>query len=62
MTVELPGVKLDDLEITPEDGLLTIQGERHVTNDAKAEDAKPKRIQVNPGGQTEAIAGSSRTS
>jgi HSP20 family protein len=34
VTVELPGVKLDDLEITLEDGLLTIQGERHVTNDA----------------------------
>src|SRR6266508_5039334 len=33
VTVELPGVKLDDLEITLEDGLLTIQGERHVTND-----------------------------
>ena len=28
----------------------------------KAEEAKPKRIQVNPGGQTEAIAGSSRSS
>ena len=28
VTVELPGVKLDDLEITLEDGLLTIQGER----------------------------------
>jgi HSP20 family protein len=105
VTVELPGVKLDDLEITLEDGLLTIQGERHLTNDAteeqihrverrhgafrrsitlpahvmadaveatiedgvlrilvpKAEQAKPKRIQVNPG-QMEAIAGSSRTS
>ena len=106
VTVELPGVKLDDLEITLEDGLLTIQGERqftsesseeqyhrverssgafrrsitlpaHVEADAveasmedgvlrilvpKAEDAKPKRIQVNPGGQMEAIAASSRTS
>ena len=106
VTVELPGVKLDDLEITLEDGLLTIQGERHFANDSseeqfhrverssgafrrsitlpahvqadavqataedgvlqilvpKAEQAKPKRIQVNPGGQTEAIAGSSRPS
>jgi HSP20 family protein len=106
VTVELPGVKLDDLEITLEDGLLTIQGERqftsessegqyhrverssgafrraitlpaHVMADAveasmedgvlrilvpKAEDAKPKRIQVTPGGQMEAIAGSSRPS
>jgi HSP20 family protein len=106
VTVELPGVKLDDLEITLEDGLLTIQGERHLTNDAadenfhrverssgtfrrsitlpahveadevnasmedgvlrilvpKAEQAKPKRIQVTPGGQLEAIAASSRPS
>jgi HSP20 family protein len=105
VTVELPGVKLDDLQITLEDGLLTIQGERHFTNDAdqnfhrverrygsfrraitlpahviadeveasiedgvlrilvpKAEEAKPKRIQVNPGAPMEAIAGSSRTS
>jgi HSP20 family protein len=105
VTVELPGVKLDDLQITLEDGLLTIQGERHFTDDAsdqnfhrverrygafrraitlpahveadeveatiedgvlrilvpKAEEAKPKRIQVNPGGM-EAIAGSSRAS
>jgi HSP20 family protein len=105
VTVELPGVKLDDLQITLEDGLLTIQGERHFTIDAdqnfhrverrygsfrraitlpahviadeveasiedgvlrilvpKAEEAKPKRIQVNPGAPMEAIAGSSRTS
>jgi HSP20 family protein len=106
VTVELPGVKLDDLEITLEDGLLTIQGERqftsesseeqyhrverssgtfrraitlpaHVEADAveasmedgvlrilvpKADEAKPMRIQVNPGGQMEAIAGSSATS
>jgi HSP20 family protein len=106
VTVELPGVKLDDLQITLEDGLLTIQGERHFAHDSseeqvhrverssgafrraitlpaqvmadeveasfedgvlrilvpKAEQAKPKRIQVNPGGQMEAIAASSRTS
>jgi HSP20 family protein len=106
VTVELPGVKLDDLEITLEDGLLTIQGERqftsesseqqyhrverssgafrrsitlpaHVMADAveasmedgvlrilvpKAEEAKPMRIQVNPGGQMEAIAATSATS
>jgi HSP20 family protein len=105
VTVELPGVKLDDLQITLEDGLLTIQGERHFAHDSskeqvhrvercsgafrraitlpahvmadqveatiedgvlrilvpKAEQAKPKRIQVNPGGM-EAIAGSARTS
>jgi HSP20 family protein len=106
VTVELPGVKLDDLEITLEDGLLTIQGERHFAHDSseeqvhraerssgafrrsitlpahveadevnasmedgvlrilvpKAEAAKPKRIQVTPGGKMEAIAGGSRTS
>jgi HSP20 family protein len=105
VSVELPGVKLDDLEITLEDGLLTIQGERHFTNDSseeqfhrverssgafrrsitlpaqvmadeveasmedgvlrimvpKAEEAKAKRIQVNPGGQMEAIAATSAT-
>jgi HSP20 family protein len=37
VTVELPGVKLDDLEITLEDGLLTIQGERHVAHDSSEE-------------------------
>jgi HSP20 family protein len=106
VTVELPGVEADDLEITMEDGLLTIQGERHFAHDSseqqfhrverrygafrrsitlpahvmaediqasadngvlqilvpKAEEAKPKRIQVNPGGRMEAIAGSSGTS
>jgi HSP20 family protein len=106
VAVELPGVKLDDLEITLEDGLLTIQGERQFTSESseeqyhrverrsgafrraitlpahvmadqvnasmedgvlrilvpKAEEAKPKRIQVNPGGQMEAIAGTSATS
>ena len=106
VAVELPGVKLDDLQITLEDGLLTIQGERqftsesseeqyhrverssgafrrsitlpaHVMTDAveasmedgvlrilvpKADEAKPKRIQVTPGGQMEAIAASSRPS
>jgi HSP20 family protein len=34
VTVELPGVEPDDLAITLEDGLLTIQGERHSTQDA----------------------------
>jgi HSP20 family protein len=29
VAVELPGVGMDDLEITFQDGLLTIQGERH---------------------------------
>jgi len=105
VTVELPGVKLADLQITLEDGLLTIQGERQFAHDSseeqvhrversygafrrsitlpahvmadeveasiedgvlrilvpKAEEAKPKRIQIIPGGM-EAIAGSSRTS
>jgi HSP20 family protein len=105
VSVELPGVKLDDLTITLDDGLLTIQGERsfddasqpqyhrvercygafrrsitlpaHVVADAvqasiqdgvlqilvpKAEDAKPKRIQIRPGGQREAVEASSPTS
>ena len=106
VTVELPGVDADDLEITLEDGLLTIQGERHFAHDSseeqvhrverssgafrrsiilpahvmadeveatiedgvlrilvpKAEQAKPKRIQVTPGGQMEAIAATSATS
>ena len=34
MTVELPGVKLDDLTITLEDGLLTIQGERQFAEES----------------------------
>jgi HSP20 family protein len=34
VTVELPGVEVDDLEITLEDGLLTIQGERHFPQDS----------------------------
>jgi HSP20 family protein len=34
VTVELPGVEAEDLEITMEDGLLTIQGERHFAHDS----------------------------
>jgi HSP20 family protein len=34
VTVELPGVGIDDLEITCQDGLMTIQGDRHNANDA----------------------------
>ncbi len=34
VTVELPGVQADDLEVTLEDGLLTIQGERHFAHDS----------------------------
>jgi HSP20 family protein len=93
VTVELPGVEPEDLDITMEDGLLTIQGERQFTSESseeqfhrverrygafrrsitlpaqvqadhieasfengvlqivvpKAEEAKPKRIQVRPG-------------
>jgi HSP20 family protein len=100
VTVELPGVEPDDLQITMEDGLLTIQGERQFAQESseqqfhrverrygafrrsitlpaqvqaeqieasfengvlqivvpKAEEAKPKRIQVRPGGQREAAA------
>jgi HSP20 family protein len=34
VTVELPGVEVDDLEITLEDGLLTIQGEQYFAHDS----------------------------
>jgi HSP20 family protein len=34
VSVELPGIGMDDLEITFEGGLLTIQGERHVPQDS----------------------------
>ena len=34
VTVELPGVEAEDLEITLEDGLLTIQGERQFTSES----------------------------
>lgn len=37
VTVELPGVKARDVEIMFEDGLLTIQGERHPAGDPAAE-------------------------
>jgi HSP20 family protein len=99
ISVELPGVKMDDFEITVEDGMLTVQGERQATNDAseqqfhrvertygafrraitlpahvqadaveatvedgvleilvpKADEAKPRRIEVRPSGRQEAI-------
>src|SRR5215208_5894042 len=34
VTVEVPGVNADDLDITLEDGLLTIQGERQFTQES----------------------------
>jgi len=34
VTAELPGVQADDLQVTLEDGLLTIQGERHFAHDS----------------------------
>jgi len=37
VAVELPGVRIDDLEITFEDGLITIQGERHLAYDSSEE-------------------------
>ena len=39
VTAELPGVKPGDVEITFEDGLLTIQGERHSASYAAGEKA-----------------------
>jgi HSP20 family protein len=104
VTVELPGLKAEDLEITMEDGLLTIQGERQLTSESseqfhrverrygafrrsitlpahvmaegiqasfedgvlqllvpKAEEAKPKRIQVRPGRAEVSAASSEAT-
>jgi HSP20 family protein len=43
VAVELPGVGIDDLEITFEDGLMTIQGERHLAHDSS--DEKVHRIE-----------------
>ena len=37
VAVELPGVGIDDLEITFQDGLLTIQGERRFAHDSAEE-------------------------
>ena len=37
VTVEVPGVKAEDLDITLEDGLLTIQGERQFTSESSEE-------------------------
>ena len=37
VTVELPGIGIENLEITFEDGLLTIQGERHFAHDSAGE-------------------------
>ena len=37
VAIELPGVKADQVEITFEDGLLTIQGERHFAHDSADE-------------------------
>jgi len=34
VTAELPGVQADDLQVTLEDGLLTIHGERHFAHDS----------------------------
>ena len=34
VSVELPGIGMDDIEITFEGSLLTIQGERHVAHDS----------------------------
>jgi len=43
VAVELPGVKLDDLEIAFQDGLLTIQGERCLAADSA--DERPHLIE-----------------
>ena len=103
VTVEVPGVKAEDLDITLEDGLLTIQGERQFSQETseqqwhrverrygsfrrsitlpsqvqadaieasfdngvlevivpKAEEAKPKKITVRPGGGRQEVQGTS---
>src|SRR4030095_12981046 len=41
VTVELPGLKPEDLDITMEDGLLTIQGERQFTADTSEKQFNP---------------------
>jgi HSP20 family protein len=37
VAADLPGVGIDDLEITFQDGLLTVQGQRHATSDSSEE-------------------------
>ena len=37
VSMELPGVSADEVEITFEDGLLTVQGERHFQQDSAGE-------------------------
>jgi HSP20 family protein len=37
VTVEIPGIKAGEVEITVADGLLTIQGERHAAREAAGE-------------------------
>jgi HSP20 family protein len=37
VTVEIPGIKVGEVEITMADGLLTIRGERHVAGQAAGE-------------------------
>lgn len=39
VAMELPGVGIDDVEITFQDGLMTIQGERHNTHNTSEEKA-----------------------
>ena len=53
VTMELPGVGTGDLEITFEDGLLTIQGERHFGHDSAGE--KVHRIERRYGAFRRAI-------
>ena len=43
MEADLPGVKAGDVEITFEDGLLTIQGERHPAHEPRAKTHRAER-------------------
>ena len=48
VTVEVPGIKADDLDITLEDGLLTIKGERRFTQESS--DQQFHRVERRYGG------------
>ncbi len=48
VTAELPGVMASEVEITFEDGLLTIQGERHFAHDSRRGEDAPHRTALRP--------------
>jgi HSP20 family protein len=48
VNVELPGVAIDDLQITCQAGVLTIQGERHAANDSAEQTMHRAERRVGP--------------